>query len=83
MVGGPYRRKMGDREEQLPLKDIAEAGGWKDVETLVTCYQASDEERCFACGERRAQAARGVGGAVVGETDLQTGRVGLDDKTPH
>jgi hypothetical protein len=31
------------RARRLPLKDVASAGGWKDVTTLLTCYQHSDE----------------------------------------
>ncbi|MCR4342235.1 MAG: hypothetical protein NUW01_20350 [Gemmatimonadaceae bacterium] len=26
----------------LPLPDVAAAGGWKDTQTLLTCYQAAD-----------------------------------------
>jgi hypothetical protein len=29
--------------KELPLKDVAAAGGWKDVTTLLTCYQHADE----------------------------------------
>ena len=29
--------------QYLPLKDVAAAGGWKDVTTLLTCYQHADE----------------------------------------
>ena len=28
----------------MSLKDVAEAGGWKDTETLLTCYQQPDRE---------------------------------------
>lgn len=27
----------------MPLKDVAKAGGWRDPNTLLTCYQQSDE----------------------------------------
>jgi integrase len=40
----PYRRKWATERKQLPLKDVAAAGGWKDVETLLTCYQRPDRE---------------------------------------
>ena len=40
----PYRRKWATERKDLPLKDVAEAGGWKDVETLLTCYQHPDRE---------------------------------------
>ena len=29
--------------KELPLKDVAAAGGWNDVTTLLTCYQHADE----------------------------------------
>jgi hypothetical protein len=30
------------------LKDVAAAGGWKDTETLLTCYQQPDAETLLA-----------------------------------
>ena len=38
-----YRRKWATERKHLPLKDVAAAGGWKDVTTLLTCYQHADE----------------------------------------
>lgn len=38
-----YRRKWATERKELPLKDVAAAGGWKDVNTLLTCYQHADE----------------------------------------
>jgi hypothetical protein len=32
----------------LSLRDVAEAGGWKDTETLLTCYQQPDRESLLA-----------------------------------
>jgi len=31
-------------DKHLPLKDVAAAGGWQDVETLLECYQQPDHE---------------------------------------
>jgi hypothetical protein len=28
----------------FPLKAVADAGGWKDVATLVRCYHQTDEQ---------------------------------------
>ena len=39
-----FRRKFATERKFYPLKDVAEAGGWKDVGTLLTCYQMADEE---------------------------------------
>lgn len=34
--------------KHLSLKHVAAAGGWKDVETLLTCYQQPDPETLLA-----------------------------------
>jgi hypothetical protein len=44
----PYRRKWATERKHLPLKDVAAAGGWKDVETLLTCYQQPDQQTLLA-----------------------------------
>lgn len=38
-----YRRKWATERKDLPLKDVAAVGGWKDVATLITSYQHVDE----------------------------------------
>lgn len=38
----PYRRKWATERKHLSLKDVAAAGGWQDVETLLTSYQQPD-----------------------------------------
>jgi integrase len=43
-----YRRKWATERKHLPLADVKEAGGWKDTETLLRCYQAPDEEGMLA-----------------------------------
>jgi hypothetical protein len=43
-----YRRKWAIERKHLPLKDVAAAGGWKDVNTLLEVYQQSDEESVLA-----------------------------------
>lgn len=44
----PYRRKWATERKHLSLKDVAAAGGWKDVETLLTCYQQPDQDTLLA-----------------------------------
>ncbi|MCH7777624.1 MAG: tyrosine-type recombinase/integrase, partial [Gemmatimonadetes bacterium] len=44
----PYRRKWATERKHLSLTDVAEAGGWKDTETLLTCYQQPDRESLLA-----------------------------------
>lgn len=43
-----YRRKWAIERKHLPLKDVAAAGGWKDVSTLLEVYQQSDEGSVLA-----------------------------------
>jgi integrase len=43
-----YRRKWAIERKHLPLKDVAAAGGWKDVNTLLEVYQQADEESVLA-----------------------------------
>ncbi|HEX8848009.1 MAG TPA: tyrosine-type recombinase/integrase, partial [Gemmatimonadaceae bacterium] len=44
----PYRRKWATERKHHSLKDVAAAGGWKDTETLLTCYQQPDTEALLA-----------------------------------
>ena len=39
-----FRRLWATERKGLPVKDVAAAGGWKDVTTLIECYQQPDEE---------------------------------------
>lgn len=43
-----YWQKWAIERKGLPLKDVAAAGGWKDVNTLLEVYQQSDEESVLA-----------------------------------
>jgi integrase len=38
-----YRRKWATERGDVPLKALMVAGGWKDTQTLVTCYQQPTE----------------------------------------
>lgn len=40
----PYRRKWATERKSLPIPDVAAAGGWTDVETLLRCYQQPERE---------------------------------------
>lgn len=44
----PYRRKWATERKHLSLTDVAAAGGWKDTDTLITCYQAPDSKTLLA-----------------------------------
>jgi hypothetical protein len=43
-----YRRAWATARKHLPLKDVAEAGGWKTTDTLVRCYTQADEATMLA-----------------------------------
>jgi hypothetical protein len=38
-----YRRAWATARKHLPLKDVAEAGGWRSTDTLLRCYTQVDE----------------------------------------
>jgi len=43
-----YRRAWGTASKHLPLKDVAEAGGWRSTETLLRCDTQADEATMLA-----------------------------------
>lgn len=43
-----YRRKWAIERKHLPLKDVAAAGGWSDVSTLLEIYQQADATSVLA-----------------------------------
>jgi integrase len=43
-----YRRKWATERKHLPLKDVAAAGGWSDVDTLLKVYQQTDPHTLLA-----------------------------------
>lgn len=43
-----HRRKWATERKHLPLKDVAAAGGWVDVETLLRSYQQPDKGTLLA-----------------------------------
>ena len=62
----PYRRKWATERKDLPVKDVAAAGGWRSLQALQECYQAADKQTTLAVvlggGElREAQGERGGG----------------------
>ena len=40
----PFRRRWATTGKHFPLKDVAQAGGWDDVRTLLVCYQQPDAD---------------------------------------
>ncbi len=61
-VWHPYRRKWATERKRLPVIDVAQAGGWSDTQTLLTCYQQPDPETLLTVvSESRKVRERGVG----------------------
>ena len=52
-----FRRKWATERKNYPLRDVAAAGGWSDVHTLLICYQQPDDEtlRAVIEGEKQTQ----------------------------
>ena len=44
----PYRRKWKTERKHLSLTDVAEAGGWRDLKTMLTSYDHPDRESLLA-----------------------------------
>lgn len=56
------RRKWASERNHLPLVDVAAAGGWKDTQTLVNCYQHADRDTKLAVmSEPRKVSERATG----------------------
>jgi hypothetical protein len=36
--------RWATERKNLPVKDVAAAGGWNDIMTLMECYQQPEEE---------------------------------------
>ena len=47
-----FRRKWATQRKHYPIVDVAAAGGWKDLTTLLTCYQQPDPDTMRAVIDR-------------------------------
>ena len=54
---------VGHRAEGHSLKDVAAAGGWKDTDTLLRCYQQPDKETLLAVMSEERKLREAVSGA--------------------
>jgi hypothetical protein len=43
-----FRRKWATERKHLPTVDVAAAGAWAGTETLVRCYQQTDDATMLA-----------------------------------
>ena len=46
-----FRRKWATERKHYPVTDVAAAGGWRDINTLLTCYQHPDSDTMRAVVE--------------------------------
>jgi integrase len=81
----PYRRKWATERKHFPLKDVAAAGGWKNVNTLLTCYQHEDRETMLLVmtEPRKLTASITLDRKIRIETDSQTDPRGPKQQAPH
>ena len=56
----PFRRKWATERKDLPLVDVKATESWKDTNTLLTCYQQTDEASMLRVMEAPRK-LRGVG----------------------
>lgn len=55
---------VGNRAKGIPVRDVAAAGDWQDISTLIDCYQQPDDDTLAgARGVRQTRAASFGGGA--------------------
>ncbi|MFZ5625225.1 MAG: tyrosine-type recombinase/integrase [Gemmatimonadota bacterium] len=66
------RRKFATELKDIPLKDLCDLGGWKSPQTILACYQESDEDTM-----RRALANRRPVGAMVTRMESRNGEQSL------
>lgn len=72
------RRKFATELKGVPLTDVAQLGGWKSVQTLLTCYTQPDEVTMRSALERRGTLTdRGLVAATI-STPGATTRTGSD-----
>ena len=42
-IWDPWRRKWATERKDMPIADVARAGGWRDVATVLKSYQQADD----------------------------------------
>ena len=58
------RRNFATEMKDMPLKDLAHLGGWKDTQTILKCYQRPDEVTMRNAFARRRPFGAAPGAAV-------------------
>jgi hypothetical protein len=76
----PLRRAWATSRQHPPLSDVAAAGGWRDLSTLVRCYTQADNHTILAVmSESKKVRDQAISRRSFGET----GNEGGQQKTPH
>lgn len=57
------RRRFANDLRHVPLRDLADLGGWKTAQTILTCYQQPDEAAQRAALATRGRPLQAVSGA--------------------
>lgn len=70
----PFRRKWATERKHHPVRDLAEAGVWKDVQTLLTCYVQADLDTMRDVMEQPKRRRRVTAGLTHRPEDRTHGR---------
>ncbi len=54
------RRKFATDLHEEPLSVVCQLGGWRDIETVIKCYQRPDEDKLRGALERRKECQNGA-----------------------
>lgn len=78
-----YRRGWATERKHYPVADVAAAGGWRDIGTLIRCYQLPDDATLLRVmsHSRKAEVATSEA-PVEGETSPQTDPARIAKKNP-
>jgi len=80
-AAGTRRRKFADDHRDVPLKDLADLGGWPSPRTIIEVGQASDGEAVRGAQKRRKVGGHGEEGTLRTHTPSRT-RGAYTPRTP-
>jgi hypothetical protein len=60
-----FRRMRATERKNVPVKDVAAAGGWNDIMTLMECYQQPEEETLRSVVEYKKPRPASAGPAEI------------------
>ena len=77
-VTHPYRRKWRSERSHHPIKAVAEAGGWQDLDTMQRCYDLPEDSDILAVTSEHRKRSEKIGldanrGEANGPTKGQDG----------